>query len=71
MPKFPKNTNSFMKYQAKGSSFPFKSPLPSTWQAVKAGAKGFSEGTRHTLTRGVKNAISEYKRVKAEDKKKK
>ena len=24
MPKFPKNTNSFMKYSEKGSTFPFK-----------------------------------------------
>ena len=27
MPKFPKNTSSFMKYSKKGSTFPFKSPM--------------------------------------------
>ena len=27
MPKFPKNTSSFMKYSEKGSTFPFKSPM--------------------------------------------
>ena len=34
MPKFPKNTSSFMKYSKKGSAFPFKSPVKNDMEKI-------------------------------------
>ena len=65
MPKFPKNTNSFMKYSEKGSSFPFKSPMKNTTELESKGKKLIID-TPVSGSQQVKN-LEKYKELGKND----
>jgi len=67
MPNFPKNTNSFMKYSKKGSSFPFKSPMKrdnQSWEAAGVGQEASKAAKKVVTTKSKPKLTQDEKRSK-------